>query len=98
LVWSFDSANFLSTIPMKECCVYQPGAEALPERMAPGAADAAKAAVAWVKEAAELCLKQRASAMITAPSEQGIDCARRCAFLSARRSCFPNWPERRERE
>jgi 4-hydroxythreonine-4-phosphate dehydrogenase len=35
--------------------------------MAPGAADAAKAAVAWVKEAAELCLKQRASAMITAP-------------------------------
>jgi len=40
---------------------------ALPEHMAPGAREAALASVAWVKEAARICLAKEAVGMVTAP-------------------------------
>lgn len=39
----------------------------LPETLAPGAAPAARAAVSWLRQAAEMCLAGRLKAMVTAP-------------------------------
>jgi 4-hydroxythreonine-4-phosphate dehydrogenase len=41
--------------------------EALPAELSPGAPEAARAAVAWVKAGAELCLRGELDALVTAP-------------------------------
>jgi 4-hydroxythreonine-4-phosphate dehydrogenase len=47
--------------------VWNPLAEGLPAGLRPGAPEAARAAVAWVKAAAQLCLAHELDAMVTAP-------------------------------
>jgi len=47
--------------------IFNPLSEPLPERLEKGAAPAAKGAVAWLKEAAERCLRGDLAAMVTAP-------------------------------
>jgi 4-hydroxythreonine-4-phosphate dehydrogenase len=55
---SGDSGRFL---------VFNPLNQPLPQKLAPGSPDAAKAAVAWVREGAERCLQGKLDALITAP-------------------------------
>jgi 4-hydroxythreonine-4-phosphate dehydrogenase len=47
--------------------VLNPLPQALPPELAPGAAEAARAAVAWVRKGAELCLEGELDALVTAP-------------------------------
>ena len=47
--------------------VYNPLPEALPQSLAAGAPQAARAAVAWVREGAERCLRGELDALVTAP-------------------------------
>jgi 4-hydroxythreonine-4-phosphate dehydrogenase len=47
--------------------LHDPQAEPLPASLPPGAPAAAKAAVAWVKEGAECCLRSELDALVTAP-------------------------------
>ncbi|MFO1477200.1 MAG: 4-hydroxythreonine-4-phosphate dehydrogenase PdxA [Verrucomicrobiota bacterium] len=47
--------------------VYNPLSEALPMELVEGSPAAARAAVAWLREAAERCLRQELHAMVTAP-------------------------------
>lgn len=49
------------------CFIHDPGAEPLPENLSPGAPPAARAAVSWLREAAQLCLRNQLDAMVTAP-------------------------------
>ena len=49
------------------CFIHKPTMEALPEGLTPGAAPAARAAVAWLREGAQLCLKNELDALVTAP-------------------------------
>lgn len=47
--------------------VFNPLSNSLPQELSPGAPEAARAAVAWIKEAGERCLRGELDAMITAP-------------------------------
>jgi len=47
--------------------VFNPLPKGLGSKLAPGAAEAAQAAVAWLKEAAARCLKRELDGMVTAP-------------------------------
>lgn len=47
--------------------VANPLSKPLPENQTAGSADAARAAVAWLREAAERCLRRELDAMVTAP-------------------------------
>jgi 4-hydroxythreonine-4-phosphate dehydrogenase len=47
--------------------VLSPASQALPQDLAPGAPEAARAAVAWVRRGAELCLSGELDAVVTAP-------------------------------
>jgi len=47
--------------------VHQPGSSRLPASLAPGAAAAAHAAMDWLRDAAERCLRGEAGALVTAP-------------------------------
>jgi 4-hydroxy-L-threonine phosphate dehydrogenase PdxA len=47
--------------------IYNPIAESLPPDLVAGSPAAARAAVAWLKEAAERCLRHELDAMVTAP-------------------------------
>ena len=47
--------------------VLNPAHEPLPVDLAPGAPEAARAAVAWVRKGAELCMKGELDALVTAP-------------------------------
>ena len=47
--------------------VYNPLSEALPPDLVPGSPAAAKAAVAWLKEGGERCLRHELDALVTAP-------------------------------
>ena len=47
--------------------LHDPGPEPLPEGLRAGAATAAKAAVAWLREGAERCLRGELDALVTAP-------------------------------
>src|SRR5262245_48388494 len=47
--------------------VYEPLPARLPERLAPGAPEAALASVDWVREGASLCLDKKLDALVTAP-------------------------------
>jgi 4-hydroxythreonine-4-phosphate dehydrogenase len=47
--------------------VCQPLPESLPDELAPGAAPAALAAVAWVRDGAQRCLRHEIDALVTAP-------------------------------
>ncbi|MFN7138046.1 MAG: 4-hydroxythreonine-4-phosphate dehydrogenase PdxA [Limisphaerales bacterium] len=56
-----------SNDPSARYLVANPLSESLPTHLPPGAAPAAKAAVAWLQEAAKRCLRKEVSAMVTAP-------------------------------
>src|SRR5580765_2496751 len=47
--------------------IFNPLSKALASKLAPGAAEAAQAAVAWLKEAAARCLRCELDGMVTAP-------------------------------
>jgi 4-hydroxythreonine-4-phosphate dehydrogenase len=47
--------------------VTNPLSDALPQNLPPGAPAAAKAAVAWLREGAERCLRREVNALVTAP-------------------------------
>ncbi|MCI0747307.1 MAG: 4-hydroxythreonine-4-phosphate dehydrogenase PdxA [Verrucomicrobia subdivision 3 bacterium] len=47
--------------------VRNPLSHPLPEKIEPGAADAARAALAWLREGAKACLEGEADALVTAP-------------------------------
>lgn len=47
--------------------IHNPLSEALPSDLVEGSPAASRAAVAWLKEAAELCMRQELDAMVTAP-------------------------------
>jgi len=53
--------------PSARISVFNPLPDPLPHDLVPGAPAAAHAAVAWLKEAAERCLKRELDAMVTAP-------------------------------
>ena len=53
-----DSARFL---------IHNPLPEPLPADLAPGSPTAARAALAWLTDAAQRCLRQQADALVTAP-------------------------------
>jgi len=53
--------------PSARVSVFNPLPDSLPRDLAPGSPAAAHAAVAWLKEAAEKCLKHELDAMVTAP-------------------------------
>jgi 4-hydroxythreonine-4-phosphate dehydrogenase len=48
-------------------CILDPGDKRLPDSLKPGAPEAARAAVRWLGEAADLCLKGGIHAVVTAP-------------------------------
>lgn len=48
-------------------CITNPLAEALPQDLAAGSPVAARAAVTWLKDGAERCLRQELDALVTAP-------------------------------
>jgi len=48
-------------------CAHNPLPESLPTRLEPGSPAAASAAVAWLADAGQRCLRQEANAMVTAP-------------------------------
>jgi 4-hydroxythreonine-4-phosphate dehydrogenase len=47
--------------------IYQPPSSALPKKLTPGAAEAARASFAWVQAGADLCLRGALDALVTAP-------------------------------
>jgi 4-hydroxythreonine-4-phosphate dehydrogenase len=47
--------------------LHNPSCETLPPALSPGAPAAARAAVAWLKDAAERCLRREVDALVTAP-------------------------------
>jgi len=53
--------------PSARISVFNPLADPLPSDLVPGSPGAARAAVAWLKEAAERCLRHELQAMVTAP-------------------------------
>jgi 4-hydroxythreonine-4-phosphate dehydrogenase len=53
--------------PHTRVFVHQPLPASLPEDLPPGSAAAARAALAWLKEGAERCLRHEADALVTAP-------------------------------
>src|SRR5437660_1820601 len=48
-------------------CLLNPLSQPLPPDLSPGSAVAARAAVAWVRTGAELCLARKLNALVTAP-------------------------------
>jgi 4-hydroxythreonine-4-phosphate dehydrogenase len=48
-------------------CLHEPAGEKLPPNLAPGSPFAARAAVAWLREGARLCLSGQLDALVTAP-------------------------------
>ena len=56
-----------STEPTARVSVSNPFKTPLPDKLKPGSAEAAQAALAWLKAAAELCLARKLDGMITAP-------------------------------
>ncbi len=48
-------------------CVHNPLSEALPSDLVPGSPAAAKAALAWLKDGGERCLRHELDALVTAP-------------------------------
>jgi len=63
-------------LPLKKFSSYQedgrffitnPSADALPENLPPGAAPAANASVAWLRDAGQRCLRKELDGMVTAP-------------------------------
>jgi len=69
--------------------LHNPSCEALPSALSPGAPAAARAAVAWLKDAAERCLRREVDALVTAPVNKeaiirsGRPFAGQTEFLSA---------------
>ena len=59
---AFDPADSTSRFP-----IYNPVEEPLPLELTPGAPSAAHAAVAWLTEGAQRCLRHEADALVTAP-------------------------------
>jgi len=55
------------TNPAARISVFNPLSDPLPRDLMPGSPGAARAAVAWLKEAAERCLRHELDAMVTAP-------------------------------
>jgi 4-hydroxythreonine-4-phosphate dehydrogenase len=53
--------------PSARVSVFNPRPDALSSELTPGSPAAARAAVAWLKEAAERCLRHELDAMVTAP-------------------------------
>ena len=53
--------------PSARISVFNPLSDPLPRDLVPGSPGAARAAVAWLKEAAERCLRHELDAMVTAP-------------------------------
>jgi 4-hydroxythreonine-4-phosphate dehydrogenase len=48
-------------------CIHNPLSESLPQRLEAGSPTASRAAVAWLTDAGQRCLRQEADAMVTAP-------------------------------
>jgi len=70
------NARLALQLPLKKFSSYQdggrfaifnPGGAALPEALSPGAAPAANAAVAWLRDGGQRCLRGELDALITAP-------------------------------
>ena len=57
----------LSAAPDARICITNPLAEPLPTDLVDGSPLAARAAVAWLKDGAERCLRQELDALVTAP-------------------------------
>jgi len=64
---NLELRNFEELDAVGRFFVWNPFPERLPARLAPGAAQAARAAVAWVKAGAEACLRKELNALVTAP-------------------------------
>jgi 4-hydroxythreonine-4-phosphate dehydrogenase len=60
-------ADYRDDVQPDRFVILNPFAEALPATLAPGAAPAARAAVAWLREGARRCLAGRLAALVTAP-------------------------------
>src|SRR4051794_22028912 len=56
-----------SEAPKGKFFYHDPLPDALPQGLAPGSPAAARAAVAWLTDAGQRCLKQEMDAMVTAP-------------------------------
>lgn len=57
----------LASSPDSRICIANPLAEPLPKDLVAGSPIAARAAVAWLKDGAERCLRQELDALVTAP-------------------------------
>jgi 4-hydroxythreonine-4-phosphate dehydrogenase len=56
-----------SSVPASRFTILDSATSPLPESLKPGAPEAARAAVQWLGEAADLCLQRQADAVVTAP-------------------------------
>ena len=60
-------ASYAGSVEDERFTILDSGGEPLPANLKPGAPEAARAAVRWLRQAADLCLKKELHAVITAP-------------------------------